>query len=235
MATKRTGRDERGPDAYPLNDKPRKPSSNTFPKAAKVDLRALGAVGVRIATERALGALHAYGDEVWELLGVQKLELARRRNEIITALRSIVADVERSGFVNRSGAVALLGEIGGADALPELLAVLGSPYERRSTRGWAAVGIGRCGGERGVELLRRYAADVDPLIRRKVIDGLEASRSPEAIPALEHILANDKEPAVANRAHDSLRRMEKALNLEPRPVQRRALRKGGGKTASVTL
>lgn len=234
MATKRTGRDKPGSDAYLLNDKPRKPISNTFPKAAKVDLRALGAVGVRIATERALGALHGYGDEVWELLGVQKLELARRRAEIIAALRSIVADVERSSFVNRGGAVALLGEIGGADALPDLLAVLSSPFERRSTRGWAAVGIGRCGGARGVESLRPYAADVDPLIRRKVIDGLEASRAREAISVLEHILQNEKEPAVANRAHDSLRRMEKALNLEPRPVQRRSIRKGGGKTASVS-
>ena len=235
MATKRTGRGEHGSNVYPLNDKPRKPFSNTFPKAAKVDLRALGAVGVRIATERALGAFHGYGDEVWELLGVQKLELARRRVEIVAALRSIVTDVERSNFVNRGGAVALLGEIGGSDALPDLLAVLGSPYERRSTRGWAAVGIGRCGGARGVELLRPYAADVDPLIRRKVIDGLEASRAREAISVLEQILENEKEPAVANRAHDSLRRMEKSLNLEPRPVQRRALRKRGGKTASVTV
>lgn len=50
MPTKRTGREENRSDAYPLNDKPRKPFSNTVPKGAKVDLRALGSVGVRLAT-----------------------------------------------------------------------------------------------------------------------------------------------------------------------------------------
>lgn len=221
-----------GRQSLPLNEKSRKPVRNTFPKTVKIDPYAMGAIGVRIMTERALGALHGYGNEVWDLLGIKKLDLARRRPEIVAALRSIVADPERSNFVNRSGAVALLGELGGQSALPDLSEVLDSPFERRSTRGWAAVGIGRCAGAKGVESLARYATDTDPFIRRKVIDGFVASKAQEAIPLLEDILARDTDRFVANRAFSALRKLEQVLKLEPRSVRPRDVPKGGGKTVA---
>jgi HEAT repeat protein len=204
-----------------------------FPKAADIDPRALGAVGVRIVTERALGACHSYGDEVWELLGVEKSELARRRAEIVAALGSIVADPDRASVVNRDGAVALLGEIGGQSALADLERILSSPFERRSTRGWAAVGIGRCGGVKGVEILGRHTADRDALIRRKAIDGLAASRAKEALPILEDVLKRDEDPFVANRAYAAIRSLEKALRLDPRQVEPRPTPKSGGTTRAA--
>jgi HEAT repeat protein len=236
VATKKKSRRQRAVAASeprPLNDEPRGSARNVFPKPTQIDLRAWGAAGVRIMTERALGACHSYGDEVWKLLGVDKSELARRRAEIVAALRSIVADPERSDFVNRDGAVTLLAELGGQGALADLEAILNSPFERRSTRAWAAFGIGRCAGAKGVEVLGRHVANPDALIRRKMIDGLAASRAKEALPILEDVLKRDQDPFVANRAYGAIRRLEKDLKVDPRPLEPRPSPRVGGTTEAV--
>jgi hypothetical protein len=212
------------------NEQPLPDIENSFPRSDAYAPRAWGAAGVRIEVERALRGLHGFGDELWEALGISKRELAARRGEIVATMRRVVGNPERGFATNRTAAVALLGELGGADVMPDLRAVLSSPFERGTTRSWAAVALGRCGKARAVEPLRAALADPDPLVRRGAVDGLAVTRSREAVAALAAAVKTEKDPVIANRAFDRVRQLEKTLALEPLRLRRPALPKGGGTT-----
>lgn len=212
------------------NEKTLPEIENTFPKSDAYAPRQWGAAGVRMEVERALQALHGFGDELFAMLGIDKREVVSRRREIVDAMRKVVANPERGFATNRTAAVALLGELGGATVLPDLQAVVASPFERPVTRAWAAVSAGRAGKARALDTLRSALADADPVVRRGAIEGLAATRSKEAVPLLAGAVKSEKDPTIANRAFDRVRELEKALKLPATGLKRRPVPRSGGTT-----
>jgi HEAT repeat protein len=59
-------------------------------------------------------------------------------------------------------------------------------------------------GRRAVALLETGLYDAEPEARRRIVKTLAATRSPEAIPILEHLARHDPDPSVRDAARAAL-------------------------------
>ena len=215
------------------NEIVRPPVENVFPACDKIDVRKLGMAGVRMKLERVLNAFHSFDEELWKSEGIHSSDLVKYRPQIVKLLRKVVAEPKRGSFSNRTAAIALLGELERERALPDLVAVLDSPFEQETTRGWAILTMGRTCNTKALPHLIPYLKDESPIIREKAVLALEFIGCREAITELANVVKSDTNIAVATTAVGAMRRLANKHKLPLPDVDLPKIMPSGGTTKVV--
>jgi HEAT repeat protein len=156
---------------------------------------------VRLRAERLLQRREAPPSEAWAALGggVGDLLLQLLDDPSIVAYEAL-----------RQRVIATLGQLGIVQAIPRLGEILRDRSESALTRTFAASALGRLRDRRAVVVLGRAVAERDEMVRRQVALALGRVGTPEAVPYLLTLRA-DQTAHIAEAAAAGLRAYEQQL------------------------